>query len=86
RKTPASYLLQWEAIKDAKKEGLSTYNFWGIAKDDDPRGAWHGLSQFKKGFGGQRLDFVHSQDLPLTKKYWLSYLIDYVTKIKKGYN
>jgi len=30
-KIPVSYLLQWEAIKQAKKRNCKTYNFWGIA-------------------------------------------------------
>ncbi|MDI6883018.1 MAG: peptidoglycan bridge formation glycyltransferase FemA/FemB family protein [Patescibacteria group bacterium] len=30
-KIPASYLLQWEAIKEAKKRNCKIYNFWGIA-------------------------------------------------------
>ena len=30
-KVPASYLLQWTAIKDARKRGDRIYNFWGIA-------------------------------------------------------
>ncbi|GAI33015.1 unnamed protein product, partial [marine sediment metagenome] len=29
---PASYLLQWEAIKEAKNRGCKLYNFWGIAE------------------------------------------------------
>lgn len=86
RNTPSSYLLQWQAIQDAKKRGLSIYNFYGIAKDDNPKNPWYGLSQFKKGFGGEQVDFIHSQDLPLSKKYWLTYLIDYFTELKKGYN
>lgn len=86
RNTPASYLLQWEAIKHAQEMGLTKYNFWGIAKSDNPKNPWYGLSQFKKGFGGSRVDFLHSMDLPLKRTYWISFLIDYYTKIKKGYN
>lgn len=31
KKIPASYLLQWTAIRDALKRGDHVYNFWGIA-------------------------------------------------------
>ena len=31
KKVPASYLLQWTAIRDALKRGDRMYNFWGIA-------------------------------------------------------
>lgn len=85
RNTPASYLLQWQAIKDAKSQNLKFYNFWGISKDDNPKNPWFGLTQFKKGFGGERKDFVHSMDYHSKIIYWLSYFIDYYTKIRKGY-
>lgn len=86
RGTPASYLLQWQSIIDAKERGLKTYNFWGIARDEnDTSHPWHGLTLFKKGFGGRRLDFQHSVDIPLSRLYWLTYLVDFATTWRKGY-
>lgn len=85
RRTPASYLLQWSAICDAKRKGLKIYNFWGIAKDDNASDPWYGPSQFKKGFGGRRVDFAHSMDLPINKRYWISYAADYVTKMRRHF-
>lgn len=85
RTTPASYLLQWNAIKDAQRRGFTIYNFWGIVEKDDSRDSWFGLSQFKKGFGGDRMDFVHSMDLPIRKSYWITFLIDSLEKIKRNY-
>ncbi|MBZ9577622.1 peptidoglycan bridge formation glycyltransferase FemA/FemB family protein [Patescibacteria group bacterium] len=70
-KIPVSYLLQWEAIKEAKKRECQRYNFWGIAPDDNKNHPWAGLSLFKKGFGGYRKDYVQTQDLPLSKVYAL---------------
>jgi len=35
-KIPASYLLQWTAIRDALKRGDHVYNFWGIAPVNQP--------------------------------------------------
>lgn len=29
-KVPVSYLLQWEAIREAKDRGCKAYNFWGV--------------------------------------------------------
>lgn len=85
RGTPASYILQWQSIIDAKKRGLKTYNFWGIAPSEDIGHPWHGLSMFKKGFGGRRLDFQHAVDIPLSLNYWVTYGIDFLTTLKKGY-
>jgi len=30
RKYPGAYLIQWEAIKEAKKKEHKRYNFWGV--------------------------------------------------------
>jgi len=83
-KIPASYLLQWNAIKEAKRRNLSLYNFWGISPEDRPGHPWAGLSLFKKGFGGFPEAYVPAQDLPLTKKYWLNFVIEKVRKIRRG--
>ncbi|MDO8658604.1 MAG: peptidoglycan bridge formation glycyltransferase FemA/FemB family protein [Candidatus Levybacteria bacterium] len=82
---PASYLIQWEAIKEAKNRGKKIYNFWGIVPIDEPNHPWKGITLFKTGFGGERRDFIHAKDLPLNIWYWKSYLIEYIAKIKKGY-
>jgi lipid II:glycine glycyltransferase (peptidoglycan interpeptide bridge formation enzyme) len=85
RQTAASYVLQWQAIKDAKREGLAFYDFWGISKDDNPKNPWYGLSSFKKGFGGYQVDYVHSLDMPISWKYGITYLADFLTTIQKGH-
>jgi len=83
-KIPVSYLLQWEAIKEAKKRGCKTYNFWGIAPTDSPRHPWAGLTLFKKGFGGYKKEYVKTQDLPLSGKYWINYLVERMRRSKRG--
>lgn len=83
-KIPASYLIQWEAIKEAKARGMNTYNFWGVV-EDAPKHPWAGLSFFKKGFGGEGRHIIHCQDLPLTSKYWFNWLIETYRRIKRGY-
>jgi len=82
---PASYIIQWEAINEAKKRDLQYYNFWGIAPDDKPNHPWKGLTLFKTGFGGEKKEFLHAQDLPLTLGYVKNYLIETATKKIKGY-
>lgn len=85
REIPFSYLLQWESILEAKKRGKKFYNFWGIAPLNSKNHPWEGLTLFKTGFGGETKEFIHAQDLPLNIWYWKSYLIEYLTKIKRGY-
>jgi len=90
-KVPVSYLLQWEAIKEAKKRNCLNYNFWGIVDTQldiqDPKykkHPWAGLSLFKMGFGGQKKEYLKTQDLPLSKKYWIAYLVEKIRKARRG--
>ncbi len=83
-KIPGSYLIQWEAIREAKKRGLKRYNFWGVV-ENAPKHPWSGLSFFKQGFGGTGKSLLHCQDKPLTLKYWLNFLVETARRIKRGY-
>ena len=92
KKIPISYLLQWEAIKEAKKRGCKKYNFWGIAPDvkekedlKKSKHPWAGLTLFKMGFSGHRKEYVKTQDFPLSIKYIFTYLFEKLRKIKRGY-
>jgi len=100
QKIPVSYLLQWEAIKEAKKRKCRVYNFWGIAEKNWKleiacpaigggslkfgKHPWYGLSLFKMGFGGHRKEYVKTQDYVLSPLYYLNYFIEKIRKIKRG--
>jgi len=83
-KIPVSYLLQWEAIREAKKRGCNIYNFWGIAPGNDLKHPWAGLTLFKMGFGGYKKEYVKTQDFIISNKYWLNYLVEKIRKSKRG--
>ncbi len=83
-KIPVPYLLQWEAIKEAKKRGCRFYNFWGILiKGRTPR-AWDGLTTFKTGFGGYEYQCIPTQDYIISPKYYLTYLYEKFLQWKRG--
>ncbi len=82
-KIPVSYLLQWEAIKEAKKRGCEIYNFWGVIPESEKNHPWAGLSLFKKGFGGEEKQYVKTQDYVLSPTYWLTYIIEELRKRKR---
>ncbi len=82
-KIPASYLLQWEAIKEAKKRNCKVFNFWGIISEKEKSHPWAGLSLFKKGFGGYEKSYVKTQDFPVSKKYWLIFIFEKLRKMKR---
>ncbi len=92
-KVSASYLIQWEAIKEAKKRGLRWYNFWGISPLEKRDGKleakkkhpWEGLTFFKMGFGGEVRQFIHARDLPIRKIYYLTRLFESLEKRSRRY-
>jgi len=75
RNVMAPYLLQWQAILDAKKEGYQYYDFWGIAPDDNPSHKWAGVTRFKKGFGGEQLNYPGTYDLVISKSWYAIYKV-----------
>ncbi len=86
KKLPTSYLLQWEAIKEAKKRGIKWYNFWGIAPQNaSKKHPFYGITHFKKGFGGFSKNLIHCQDLPINKKYWLNWIVETFRRQKRGF-
>ncbi len=94
-KIPASYLLQWTAIRDALKRGDRVYNFWGIAPLQSSGSTKHqapntkhpfaGVTTFKTGFGGELLELVHCMDLPLSKRYFITWGIETMRKWRRGF-
>lgn len=59
----ANYLLVWEALKEAKKLGLKVFDFEGIYDPRFPnlRKKWKGLSEFKKRFHGDLIEYPFPQ-------------------------
>jgi lipid II:glycine glycyltransferase (peptidoglycan interpeptide bridge formation enzyme) len=53
-----NYLLQWEAIRWAKQEGATAYDFWGIPATEHEDEAMAGVYRFKRGWGGDIVRFV----------------------------
>lgn len=84
-KIPAPYLLQWEAIREARRRGHRFYNFWGIVKENTPENhPWQGITLFKKGFGGFQTNYMHAQDLALSPLYWFNWLVETVRRQKRN--
>lgn len=81
----APYLIQWEAIKYAKKLGLKRHNFWGVVEDKNyhPGYPGFGYSNFKKGFGGYLEEYVGAKDFVYNMvKYQLFRLNDLYRKVR----
>jgi len=84
-KIPVSYLLQWEALKEAKAKGCDSYSFWGVAPEGKPKHPWQGLTLFKQGFGGELEKYARTQDFIISSKYWLDYAVEKLRSRKRGF-
>lgn len=71
QRLPGSYACQWAAIQEAQRRGFDRYNFWGIAPVDHTDHRFAGVSLFKRGFGGQEIQYLPAHDLPTSWKYTL---------------
>ena len=81
RKYPGAYLVQWEAIKEARKRGMARYNFWGVSPPHNKKHRFYGISIFKRGFGGKDFEYLHAQDLVINyPRYVLNYVIENIRK------
>jgi len=79
------YLLQWEAIKEAKLRGCKWYDFWGcVDPKTQPNHPWAGPTLFKMGFGGEPYEYLKTQDLPLSWKYWPTHIFEILRKFRRG--
>lgn len=91
-KIPASYLLQWRVIQEAKQRGCTAYNFWGIVPPDKLQSPllrrphpFAGVTTFKTGFGGARVDLLPCHDYPLTARYHATRIIETIRRYKRGF-
>jgi lipid II:glycine glycyltransferase (peptidoglycan interpeptide bridge formation enzyme) len=70
-----NHLMQWEAIKQAKKYACEIYNFGGVYENGYGKPGLKGVTNFKKRFGGYSQfhgDFI---DLPIKKLHYFLYIL-----------
>ena len=82
-KVPVAHLLQWRIIQEVKRRGCHLYNFWGVVPETATKHPWHGLSVFKRGFGGFEEAYLHAQDLVLSPRYWLTWTIETIRRKRR---
>ncbi len=64
-----NYLLQWEAIRLAKRLGCHTYDMWGAPEVFDESDSMWGVFRFKEGFNGTVTRTLGAWDY--TNRPWL---------------
>ena len=67
-----NHLLQWEAIRWARTEGCTLYDFWGAPDQVNEADPMWGVYRFKAGFGGRLVRHIGAYDYPVLRLlYWL---------------
>lgn len=76
RQLMPNYLLQWEAMRWAKGQGATSYDFWGVPETDGEHDPMAGVYRFKSGWGGRIVRFLgnyehtyHSLAMGLVRRY-----------------
>jgi len=60
----------------AKKKGCKSYDFLGIAPENEPLHPYAGISEFKWKFGGERRIYASGKEIVFQKTwYWLYRLV-----------
>lgn len=77
REVMASNLMMWEVIRYGKAQGCQNFDMWGaLGTTPDEKSPWYGFHRFKKGYGGELVEFLGSFDLvhnyPTYKVYSLA--------------
>jgi peptidoglycan pentaglycine glycine transferase (the first glycine) len=73
RDAMASHAVQWRMIRWAHESGCAVYDFRGVSGDLRPDNPLHGLYRFKKGFGGELVEWVGEWDRPCRPlPYWMA--------------
>jgi lipid II:glycine glycyltransferase (peptidoglycan interpeptide bridge formation enzyme) len=57
-----NHLLQWEAMRWARAQGSTVYDFWGAPDVFDESDRMWGVYRFKEGFGGQIVRHIGAYD------------------------
>jgi len=67
RKLGAAAPLVWQMILDARADGATSFDFWGVSPPRARDHAWTGFSQFKRSFGGRLVERPGAWEIPVRR-------------------
>ena len=73
REKMPNYLLQWEAMRHAKKAGCEIYDLWGAPDEFNDQDPMWGVYRFKKGLAAYEARRIGAWDLPINQVIYLAY-------------
>jgi lipid II:glycine glycyltransferase (peptidoglycan interpeptide bridge formation enzyme) len=69
RNLMAPFALHWDAIRAAKFSDHLFYDFYGVNPESPSspvyKPTWEGITRFKLGWGGSRVEYVGTYELPM---------------------
>ena len=74
RKHMPNHLLQWEAMRVARRRGCTVYDMWGAPDVLDERDPMWGVYRFKIGFGGTFQRWIGAWDFPVHARMYDVYI------------
>lgn len=84
RRAPGAYLIQWEAICEARRRGCLRYNFWGVTPEGVTDKRFSSISLFKRGFGGEDVAYLPAQDMIISPlPYYINYVIERIRHYRR---
>jgi lipid II:glycine glycyltransferase (peptidoglycan interpeptide bridge formation enzyme) len=76
REVMPSNLMMWEMIKLGKHQHCKMFDMWGaLGPEPDEKDPWFGFHRFKKGFGGELVEFVGTYDLVMNHQLYGIYKV-----------
>lgn len=73
REKMPNYLLQWEAMRQAKARGCTQYDLWGAPDVFDESDSMWGVFRFKEGLGGRVVCTAGAWDFPSRRLLYVLY-------------
>lgn len=71
RDVMASNLMMWEMIKFGKANGCKMFDMWGsLGPEPNEKDPWFGFHRFKKGFGGELVEFIGTYDVVINSSMY----------------
>lgn len=84
RQYPGAYAVLWKAIRESKRIGLKSFNFWGVAPEGHKNHRFYPISIFKRGFGGKDKAYIHARDLVIDMpRYFVAFMVEYIRKLRR---
>ena len=80
-KYSAAPLLHMSAMEEARKRGCIRYNLWGIVGLEEKSHRFYGVSEFKRSFGCEELEYTPAHDMILNPvKYKITKIVETARK------